>query len=395
MIETGMTHSADKPSVPMGEYPLRWARAREIMKSSSLDILVIYADDHAVFGPAYARYFANYAVHFEPCIILLPLEAEPVLLVGPESPNYARLHTPINDIRVLREFTHSDEDYPFTEIHSFADVLNSLKLGNLKRAGVCGSSMMSFALYSALTSSLPVEWIETDACVSNMRAVKSSAEIAVMRYAYRIAEAGLKAAVDAVKPGAAEREVAAEAEYVMRKMGAEGLGIDTFVASGSNSGPIIARTTFRKIEKDDLVLITLAPRYEGYHAAVAVPVLLGKVSDDIRKAARAAEEAHKLCAAALMQGKDSAVEQMGRDHMAKFNLDRNFLYSGIHSIGVIEFEPPIFGPSCKRKMEKDMILSIDIPVFDAPWGGLRIENGYLIGESDALMLADFPFVIEK
>jgi Xaa-Pro aminopeptidase len=255
--------------------------------------------------------------------------------------------------------------------------------------------MMSAALYSALTTSLPVEWIDVDASVSGIRAVKTPAEINVIRYAYRIAEAGLKAAVDAVRPGAAEREVAAEAEYVMRKMGAEGLGIDTFVASGTNSGPIIARTTFREIKKDDLVLITLAPRYEGYHAAVAVPVLLGKVGDEIRRAARAAEEAHRLCAAALCQGKDAAVERMGRDHMAEFGLGENFLYSGIHSIGVIEFEPPIFGPSCKSLMEKNMVLSIDIPVFDAPWGGLRIENGYLIGENGAESLAEFPLVSEK
>jgi Xaa-Pro aminopeptidase len=366
-----------KPVIPMEEYPIRWEHARKIMASHSLDILAAYADDHAVFGPAWARYFANFAVHFEPCIILLPIDADPVLLVGPESPNYARLQSPIKDIRVLKEFTHPDEDYPFTKIHSFADVLNSLNVGNLKRIGVCGGSMMSAALYSALTALLPGEWINADASISSIRAVKTPAEIEVIRYAYRIAEAGLKAAVDAVKPGAAEREVAAEAEYVMRKMGAEGLGIDTFVASGANSGPIIARTTFREIEKDDLVLITLAPRYEGYHAAVAVPVLLGKTSDEIRRAARAAAEAHKLCAAALCQGKDAAVERLGRDHMAKFNLGENFLYSGIHSIGVIEFEPPIFGPSCKSRMEKNMVLSIDIPVFDAPWAACALKMAIL------------------
>jgi len=390
-----MECKSSNPVIPLEEYPKRWAEARRIMKADSIDLLVAYADDHAVFGPAYARYFANYAVHFEPCIVLLPMEAEPVLLVGPESPNYARLHTPIKDIRVLEEFTHPDEDYPYTAIHSFADVLSSLELGKLHRVGVCGRSMMSGDLCGSLKASLPVEWIDADASVSGIRAVKSPSEIAVMRYAYRIAEAGLKAAIDAVTPGVTEREVAAEAEYVMRKMGAEGLGIDTFVSSGTNSGPIIARTTFREIEKNDLVLLTFAPRYEGYHAATAVPVLLGEVSDEKRRAAHAAAEAHKLCAAALSRGRGADVEQMGRDHMAKFNLGKNFLYSGIHSIGVIEFEPPIFGPSYKGRMEKDMILSIDIPVFDAPWGGLRLENGYLIGESGAESLADFPFVVEK
>jgi Xaa-Pro aminopeptidase len=379
----------------MEEYPLRWERARNIMASGSLDLLVAYADDRAVFGPAWARYFANFAVHFEPCIVLLPMRADPVLLVGPESPRYAKLHTPIQDIRVLKEFTHPDEDYPYTKIESFAEILRGLDLGSPKRIGICGRSLMNGDVYDALRASLPVEWVDADSSVSAIRAVKTPAEIAVIRYAYRIAERGLLAAIDVIAPGVVEREAAAEAEYVMRKMGAEGLGIDTFVASGPNAGPIIARTSFRKIGKDDLVLVTLAPRYEGYHAAVAIPVLLGKVSDEVRAAVKAAGEAHKICAAAMRAGMDSGVEQMGRDYMSRAGLAENFLYSGIHSIGVIEFEPPIFGPSCTSRMEKNMVLSIDVPVFDAPWGGLRVENGYLIGEAGAESLTKIPFVAEK
>jgi hypothetical protein len=90
-----MAYDFSKPVIPMEEYPLRWMRAREVMKSNSLDLLVIYADDHAVAGHAYARYFANFSVHLETCMILLPPEGEPVLLVGPESPGYAKLHSPL------------------------------------------------------------------------------------------------------------------------------------------------------------------------------------------------------------------------------------------------------------------------------------------------------------
>ena len=384
-----------KPVIPMEEYPVRWERTRRIMQTHSLDLLVAYADDHAVFGPAYGRYLANFTAHFEPCIILLPKEGDPVLLVGPESPTYASIHSPIKNIVVLKEFDHPDEDYPFTEMVPFVKVVDSLKLGSPKRIGLCGASLMSAGLYNSLIKAMPVEWIHFDTEVSGLRAVKTPAEIEVIRYAYRIAEKGLLRAVEVIQPGITEREVAAELEYVMRKMGSEGLGIDTFVASGPNSRSIIARTTFREISKDDLVMLTIAPRYEGYHSAVAIPILFGKVHDDIRKAVYAAKEAHEICAAALRSGAGAEVEQMGRDHMAKVNLEKYFLYSGIHSVGVMEFEAPIFGPSCKSLMEKDMILSIDIPVFDAPWGGFRIENGYLIGEKDAECLANIPLMVEK
>ena len=79
-----------------------------------------------------------------------------------------------------------------------------------------------------------------------------------------------------------EREIAAEAEYVMRHMGSEGMGIDTIVGSGKeNTFAIITRTTNRRIGTGDHVLITLAPRYEGYHTAIGRVAAVGRVDEGI------------------------------------------------------------------------------------------------------------------
>ena len=67
----------------------------------------------------------------------------------------------------------------------------------------------------------------------------------------------------------------------MRRAGAEGTGIDTIVASGPNTRPILARSTFRRIGADDMVLLTVAPRYEGYHVAIGRPVLVGNPGAEI------------------------------------------------------------------------------------------------------------------
>jgi hypothetical protein len=40
-----------------------------------------------------------------------------------------------------------------------------------------------------------------------------------------------------------------------------------------------------------------------------------------------------------------------------------FLYSGAHSIGVVEFEPPILSSFGDTIVEADMVFSIDIPMF--------------------------------
>ena len=62
---------------------------------------------------------------------------------------------------------------------------------------------------------------------------------------------------------------------------------------------------------------------------------------------------------------------------------------------MIEFEPPIFGPSSPALLKEDMIISIDIPLFDAPWGWLRVENGYHITAYGAEPLNHTPYFVRK
>lgn len=74
-------------------------------------------------------------------------------------------------------------------------------------------------------------------------------------------------------------------------------------------------------------------------------------------------------------------------------LGRHLLFSGVPSVGVSEFEPPIFGPGSSAVLQPNTVISVDIPLFDAPWGGLRIEDGFLITESGAERLNQTPYNI--
>ncbi|MCL1854200.1 MAG: Xaa-Pro peptidase family protein [Clostridia bacterium] len=381
------------PAIPESEYPKRWEQVRAMMDREELDLLLLYSDDRATFGSAHARWLAGFMTHFEPtCILFVKAADEPIMLVGPETPGYARIHSRIKDIRVLRELTHPDEDYPYTTIEPLGKIVASLTdASSIKRLGIAGRSLIPYDLFRSFMDALPGQWVSADEPMGEMRQIKTEAEIRVIRYAYQIAEAGLEAALEVIAPGASERRVAAAAEYAMRSMGAECYGIDTMVASGVNSSPIIARTTMREIGKDDLVLLTFAPRYEGYHAAIGLPVLVGNPCDEARRAAEAAIRAQKACAAMLKAGQTCAAEGEARRIMQEAGFGGNFLYSGIHSVGVIEFEPPIFGPSSNAVMRQDMVLSVDIPVFDGPWGGLRLEDGYLIEKHSARRLTRFDY----
>ena len=70
---------------------------------------------------------------------------------------------------------------------------------------------------------------DVDEEISMLRAVKSNDEIEVIRYAYKIADHGMDTVYNNLREGISERALAAEAEYAMRKMGSEGLGIELMI----------------------------------------------------------------------------------------------------------------------------------------------------------------------
>jgi Xaa-Pro aminopeptidase len=376
--------SQEKSVIPAEEYPQRWAKVQAMMVEKELDLLIAYADDHAVYGPAHARWLANFPVHFEPVCILFHQEGQPVMLCGPESIDYIQLIGQIPDVRVLKEFTHPDEDYLHTRIESLAEITSQImEIQSVRRVGLAGGELMPASVYRSFREALPeTDWIDAENLMVMLRSIKTPAELAVIRYAYQIADIGFQAAVDKIRPGVTEKEVAASIESAMRFAGAEGTGIDTMVGSGPNSRPLMCRATFRKIAENDLVQVTVAPRYEGYHAAIGRPVLVGRPDERITKALEAAIHAQKAAAQALLPGEEGRhAEGIGRQIMSEAGYGENFLYSGIHSVGVIEFEAPIFGPTSQEIVKEGMVLSIDIPVFNTPWGGLRIEDGYYISSS--------------
>ena len=392
-VEPGASEGKNLPRLPDSEFRLRWARLQEAMAQARLDMLLAYADDHAVAGPAHARYLADFAPHFEPVCILVPASGEPLLLSGPETEAYAQLTARVQDVRVIREFTHPDEEYPFTSLVSLRDVVYEAaeRAGALPhRVGLCGLDLMPAGIHRAWQEALEgVEWVDAERLLTALRAIKTPAEQAVIRYAYQIAQAGMQAAFEAIHVGATEREVAAAAEFAMRSLGSEGMGIDTIVASGPNTRPILARTTFRRLRRNELILLTLAPRYEGYHAALGRPLVIGQPPAAVRRAMEVAIAAQKAAVNAMRPGvSGGAVEGAARRVVEAAGLGHHFLYCGVHSVGVVEFEPPIFGPTSDEVLQAGMVLSVDVPLFHAPWGGLRYEDGYLITDVGAQPLTD-------
>ena len=383
------------PTIPEAEFTTRRDLLRAAMAEERIDLFIAYSDDRATFGQQHSRYLFNYQPHFEPAFSIIPADGEAQIATGPESDQFVLSTSWCRQVRVVDLFAHADEEYPHTAVHAMADLLASLSDGG--RVAIAGLDALPHRAWRALRSATSAEIVDGAALLMRLRAVKSPAEIAVIRHAYRIAEAGTMAALRAIAPGISEREVAAEAELVMRRLGSEGMGIDTIVAAGSErTRPILARTTTKPIPAGDHVLLTIAPRYEGYHGAIGRVAAVGTIRPEIEAAVAVAIMAQDAVVAALKPGATgSRVDRIARDVCRAAGLEQYFAYSGVHSVGVAEFEPPILTSWYTEPLAAGMVFSIDIPVFGAPWGGLRIEDGFLIGPEGSEPLQGLPREIHR
>lgn len=390
-----------RPIIAKEEFEVRKKKVQEMMADNGLDLIVAYADDRIVFGQAYSRWLVNYQPQFEPALIMVPAKGEIVVATGAESVEYVQASSVCKEVYAISEFLHPEEEFLYREVTSMKDILKNMEeeMGkNITKVGVAGKSTTSYSVMETLHNMFGKEnLVEVEESMSMLRAVKTENELDVIRYAYKIAEAGMKRVMELLHEGITEREIAAEAEYVMRKMGSEGMGIETMVASGvTNTSPIIARTTNRTLKKGDLVVVTLAPRYEGYHGAIARPFFLGQAPKEMLERFELLKVSQENTEKMLRPGVVAhEVDKVSRQLINDAGLGKYFTYTGTHSTGVIEFEPPVLSSRSNVVIEKNMVLSIDIPLFLTDWGGMRLENGYIIRENDTekLISLDTPFQI--
>lgn len=379
-----------RPTIPNEEFQNRREIIQDLMRKYEIDLLFFFGDDKAVFGANHTRWLTNYAPHFEPICLALTMDSQIHGATGAESEVFYANTAKSGHVHVVDEFNMPEEEYPYTKTKSFKNFIQIVvgeKNSSINRVAAIGLEHFPYWLVKLIKSHYPnlTTSKELEEEYRLIRASKSKNEILVMDYAFEIAEVGFNAGLNALAEGVAEREVAAEIEYAMRKMGSEGNGIDMIVGFGkTNTFPILTRTTFNELKRGDLALLTIAPRYEGYHGVIARPIAFGKTDSEIRRAIDVSIEASAACESALKIGSVGAdVAKAGLSVLSEHKLIEFCVYSGIHSMGTSEFEPPILTSYSDFIVPENAYFSIDVPLFFAPWGGLRVETGFFVDENGA------------
>jgi len=110
--------------------------------------------------------------------------------------------------------------------------------------------------------------------VMRQRGAKSPAELALIRQAATISAAAHRETLRAIKPGMAEFEIQALAEYTFRRNGADGPSYGSIVGSGPNSTTLHYNRDDRFMRDGEMLTMDMAAYYGGYSADItrSVPV---------------------------------------------------------------------------------------------------------------------------
>lgn len=247
--------------------------------------------------------------------------------------------------------------------------------------------------YTALKDDLPlgVSLQPMGRVIEEQRMIKSAEEIDRIRKSVQANSEAYSKTLKRVKPGAKENDIAAELEFQMRMLGAEKPAFETIVAAGVRSALPHAHPTSHALQENELLLIDMGASLDGYASDMTRCCFTGAPPKRIRDLYRAVLEAQLAALNAVQAGVTTAkVDGAARDVLKRHKLDRFFLHSTGHGLGLEIHEPPRIARKDKTRLRTGMVITIEPGAYIDGLGGVRIEDTILVTDSGCEVLTPTP-----
>ncbi len=334
------------------------------------------------------------------------------------------LFTSLENIRYLSGFTGSDGALVLTPERSFflcdsrywtqaeeevkecsivhyqkkvEGIASLLSESKVKRIGF-ESASLSYSLYQSLSGKLggEVEFHPLEEEMKNLRAVKDETEIALVRTAIDLSSKALLHAIEIVREGVVEKEVALEMEFFMKRNGAQALGFDIIIASGKRSALPHGRASDKRIEKGDFVLIDFGSGYQGYHSDQTRTFVCGSASPEQRKVYQTVKDAHDRAIDSVRPGIPICeVDAAARDYIRSKGYGDYFGHGTGHGIGLAVHEDPVVNGENKDLLSEGMLFTIEPGIYIPNWGGVRIEDMVRVTANGPEVLTYLPTELQS
>jgi Xaa-Pro aminopeptidase len=269
-----------------------------------------------------------------------------------------------------------------------AGITKVIQRKKLKHIGF-ESSWCTYEQFEKLKDQLPLgaSLVPVGRVIEERRMLKSPAELAHIRRSVAINSKAFERAMKTVKPGMQEVELAAEIDFQQKAFGAEGSSFDTIVAAGVRSALPHAHPSHERLRENELLLIDMGSRYEGYASDMTRVVHIGRPAKQIRDMYKAVLEAQLAGINAVRAGVTAGkVDAATRKVLKAQGLEHAFIHSTGHGLGLEIHESPRLGKKDQTVLKAGMAITIEPGVYLAGLGGIRIEDTVVVTETGCEVL---------
>lgn len=287
-----------------------------------------------------------------------------------------------------------DDNFYFTDARFFEETKDSVKgfkIRNIADLQNKIAALMPFPVY--VDEHIPYEVIlKLKAAgakdfilsedVGDLRKIKTERELSKIRTAQEITDKAFKNILEVITEGMTERELTAKLNALLYEFGGDGIAFPTIVAFGENTAKPHAHPGDKKLRKGMPVLLDFGAKYRGYCSDMTRTIFFGEPPERLKETYRAVLDAQEFAMSNMRSGMTGAeIDELARGRFRSAGLDKYFLHSLGHSLGLDIHEDPVFSPKCYEKISDGMVLSVEPGLYFEGEFGVRIENLiYFAGE---------------
>lgn len=240
--------------------------------------------------------------------------------------------------------------------------------------------------------------------VHEIRAVKNKKELANIIRAQRISEKVLHFTLLKLKDGVTELEIANFIKKSFIKFGAPILSFPPIVAFGKSSADIHHEPNNTRLKRGDIVMFDIGTTVSHYCSDMTRTYFWGEPSARQKKVYQDVLRAQELAENKIKKGERRGwiIDKTAREFLAKkyknnpasrrrADASRGGFPHGLgHGVGTVIHEWPNFKPKSEDVIPAGCVMTIEPGIYLKGFGGVRIEDMYLITKKGCINLTNVP-----
>ena len=222
----------------------------------------------------------------------------------------------------------------------------------------------------------------------DLRRVKEADELALIREALQVTEAGHRAGREVIRPGITELDLYAAIHAAMvTTAGGPVLPLGDFV-SGERAEQQGGPPTSRRLEAGELMIIDLFPLVNGYRGDNTATLAVDRTPTEAQRTVESALTEAMAAGASLLRPGRRASEVYGavRDQLASRGLAGGFPHHAGHGLGLGHPEAPFFVPGSDEVLRAGEVVTLE-PGWYGKGTGARIEHDFLVTDVGPVQLS--------